>query len=237
MDVAALKKVYNKKLNQSSKNWIRRQINDPYVARAKAEGYRSRAAFKLLEIQKKFMVINRASVVVDLGASPGSWSQVISTLCNDIVAVDLINIIMPPPNVTFVHGDFLEEATVSEILSVLNNRTPNVVLSDMAPNTCGMKKVDHIRIVNLMEAVCKFCEENLARGGTMVMKTFQGGASSDILSWIKIRFKTVKHFKPCSSRKESSELYVIAIGFRAIPHSGSLIQTKIHWDNGDVIAI
>ncbi|MDR1609449.1 MAG: RlmE family RNA methyltransferase [Holosporales bacterium] len=207
------KTVFNKGLKQSSRNWVRRQINDPYVALARTEGYRSRAAFKLLEIQKKFRIIRKESVVVDLGAAPGSWSQVASTLCNDVVAVDLLDIV-PLPNVSFVYGDFLEEETIGRILSILGDRRPDVVLSDMAPNTCGVKKVDHIRIMNLVEAVYRFCEETLAHEGTMVVKTFQGGASADVLHKMKSGFKTVKHFKPLSSRKESSELYVVSTGFR-----------------------
>jgi 23S rRNA (uridine2552-2'-O)-methyltransferase len=206
------KRVFNKGLKQSSRNWVRRQINDPYVELAKAKGYRSRAAFKLLEIQKRFEIIRRGSVVVDLGAAPGSWSQVASTLCKDVVAVDLLDIV-PLPDVSFVHGDFLEEETIDKIMAILNGRRPDVVLSDMAPNTCGVRKVDHIRIMNLVEAVYRFCEETLAHGGTMVVKTFQGGASADILHKMKTDFKAVKHFKPLSSRKESSELYVVSTGF------------------------
>jgi 23S rRNA (uridine2552-2'-O)-methyltransferase len=180
---------------------------------AKTKGYRSRAAFKLLEIQKKFGIIKRGSVVVDLGAAPGSWSQVASALCRDVIAVDLLDIIQLP-NVSFIRGDFLEESTISRILSILDGRRPDVVLSDMAPNTCGVKKVDHIRIMNLVEAVYGFCEEILAHGGTMVVKVFQGGSSADIMHKMKASFKTVKHFKPLSSRKESSELYVVSTEFR-----------------------
>jgi 23S rRNA (uridine2552-2'-O)-methyltransferase len=199
---------------------VQRQINDPYVVLARTKGYRSRAAFKLLEIQKKFEIIKRASVVVDLGAAPGSWSQVASILCKDIIAVDLLDII-PLPNVSFIRGDFLEESTISKVLSILDGRRPDVVLSDMAPNTCGVRKVDHIRIMNLVEAVYMFCEEMLAHGGTMVVKTFQGGSGADILHKMKVRFKTVKHFKPLSSRKESSELYVVSTGFHATAVQGN----------------
>ncbi|MDR1332924.1 MAG: RlmE family RNA methyltransferase [Holosporales bacterium] len=209
-------KVHNKRLKQSSRNWVQRQINDPYVAMAKASGYRTRAAFKLVEIQKKFGVLKKSSIVVDLGAAPGSWSQVASTLCKQVIAVDLLDI-KPLPGVHFIRGDFLEEATVRLVVDALDGERVDVVLSDMAPNSCGIKKVDHIRITSLVEAVYEFCDEMLRPGGAMIAKVFQGGASPDILCNLKRRFQTVTHFKPTASRKESPELYLISTGFRS-PH-------------------
>ena len=205
--------VKNKSLKLSSRNWINRQINDEYVIKAKQMGYRSRAAFKILEIQEKYKILNNTSVVVDLGAAPGGWSQVISPLCKKIIAVDLLQM-NPLPNVEFIQGDFLDENCINIINEKLNNSKIDVILSDMAPNTCGIQKVDHLRIMNILEHVYEFAKITLNNGGTLVAKVFQGGAFNEINNKIKKDFKQVFNFKPKSSRKKSTELYIICKGFR-----------------------
>jgi 23S rRNA (uridine2552-2'-O)-methyltransferase len=207
------KQVRNRKLKQSSKNWIRRQINDPYVIKAKNEGYRSRAAFKLIEIQNKFNIIKRDSIVVDLGASPGSWSQVAIEICGNVMAIDLLDM-RPISGVSFIKVDFLEEGSFQKMAEMLRNRRADVILSDMAPNTCGITKIDHIKIVNLVEKVYEFCEVFLNVGGNLVTKVFHGGTESTLLNELKKQFTKVKHFKPRSSRKESSEIYLVATMYR-----------------------
>ena len=182
--------IKNKKLKKSSRDWLQRQINDPFVAQAKKEGYRSRAAFKILEIQEKFKIITKDSIVIDLGAAPGGWSQVISKKCKRIIAIDLLDF-EPIPNVDFVKGDFLEEASIEKIKSLLEEQKADVIMSDMAPNTCGVKKVDHLRIMNLIEEVFYFSQIVLKPGGNLVLKTFQGGASGALFSDINNSFKNV----------------------------------------------
>lgn len=206
-------KIRNKKLKKSSRDWLQRQINDPFVIQARKEGYRSRAAFKILEIQEKFKIINKDSLVIDLGTAPGGWSQVISKICKRVIAIDLLAI-DPIPNVDFIKGDFLEEANIEKIKSLLENQKVDVIISDMAPNTCGIKKVDHLRITNLMEEVFNFSKMILKSGGNLVFKTFQGGTSGQLFSDINKSFKKVNYFKPNSSRKESPEHYVIALGYK-----------------------
>ena len=205
--------IKNKKLKKSSRDWLQRQFNDPFVALAHKKGYRSRAALKILEIQEKFKIINKESVVIDLGAAPGGWSQVISKICKQIIAIDLLDF-APIPNVDFIKGDFLEEANIEKIKHLLKDQKADVIMSDMAPNTCGIKKVDHLRIMNLIEEVFNFCKIVLKPGGNLVFKTFQGGTSGELFSDIKKSFKKVTYFKPNSSRKESPEMYLIAIGYK-----------------------
>ena len=205
--------VKNKSLKLSSRNWINRQINDEYVIKAKQMGYRSRAAFKILEIQEKYKIINNKSVVVDLGAAPGGWSQVIAPMCKKIIAVDLLQM-DPIPNVDFIQGDFLDNNCINIINEKLNNSKIDVILSDMAPNTCGIQKVDHLRIMNILEHVYEFAKITLNNGGTLVAKVFQGGAFNEINNKIKRDFKQVFNFKPKSSRKKSTELYIICKEFK-----------------------
>ncbi|MDR0744577.1 MAG: RlmE family RNA methyltransferase [Holosporales bacterium] len=205
--------IKNKKLKQSSRSWILRQLKDPYTAKAKKEGYRSRAAFKLLEIQKKFKIIQKNSIVLDLGASPGSWSQIASKLVQKVIAIDLLEM-DPIQNVEFIQGDFLDLENIKIIKQMLDGNLFDVILSDMAPNTCGIKKIDHLRIMNLIEEIFAFCKDNLKIGGNVVVKTFQGGTESNLLQKLKSRFEKVIHFKPNSSRKESKEIYLIAMGFK-----------------------
>jgi 23S rRNA (uridine2552-2'-O)-methyltransferase len=204
--------IQNKKLKESSRKWITRQLKDPYVALAKEHGYRSRAAFKLLGINEKFKIFKKSDVVIDLGAAPGGWSQVLSRFCRKVIAVDLLPM-DPLPNVEFLIGDFLDENTVQGIKSLLNNEKADVILSDMAPHTCGIKKVDHIRIMSLAEEVFEFSKLFLNGGGTLVVKIFQGGAEKNLLDNMKKSFEKVCHYKPNASRKESVEMYIVASNF------------------------
>lgn len=205
--------VKNKHLKLSSRNWINRQINDEYVLKAKQNGYRSRASFKILEIQEKYKIINKNSIVIDLGAAPGGWSQVISLICKKIIAVDLLPM-EPIPNVDFIQGDFLSENCMNNIDEKLNDSKVDVILSDMAPNTCGIQTVDHLRIMNILEHVYEFSKLVLNKEGVMVAKVFQGGGFNDLTKQIKQSFKQVLNFKPKSSRKQSTELYIICKGFK-----------------------
>ena len=206
-------KINNKKLKQSSREWLIRQMNDPFVAEAKKKGYRSRSSFKLLEIQEKYKILNKNSLVVDLGAAPGGWSQVASQICNRIVAIDLLEM-DPIPNVDFICGDFLDLTNVEKVITLLDGNLADVVMSDMAPSTCGIRKVDHIRIMILIEEVFEFCKKSLNNNGVMIAKVFQGGTENVLLQELKKCFKSVHHFKPKSSRKESAEMYLVAIGFK-----------------------
>jgi 23S rRNA (uridine2552-2'-O)-methyltransferase len=200
-------KVEHKGLKRSSADWIRRQINDPYVELAKREGYRSRSAYKLIEIQKRFGIIRKSSAVIDLGSSPGGWSQVASQISSDVSAIDILDM-QPIAGVNFVKGDFLDPA-----IQQMFTKKFDVIMSDMSPNTCGIKKVDHIRIMNLVENVFDFARSRLEVGGSVIAKVFQGGAESDLLKVLKKEFSKVSHMKPKASRKESSETYIISIGF------------------------
>ena len=206
-------KVQNKKLKKSSRDWIQRQINDPFVVKAKKEGYRSRASFKILEIQDKFKIFNKNSIVVDLGAAPGGWSQVISKISKKIVAIDLLDM-DPILNVDFIKGDFLEDSSMAQLEELLSGEKADVVMSDMAPSTCGIRKVDHMRIMNLLEVVYEFCQKSLNKNGVMIAKVFQGGTENEFLKELKKNFSKIIHFKPNSSRKESPEMYLIAIGYK-----------------------
>jgi 23S rRNA (uridine2552-2'-O)-methyltransferase len=198
----------------ASQRWLARQLNDPYVQAAKQQGWRSRAAFKLAELDDRFHLIHRGACVVDLGAAPGGWTQVaVRAGAARVVAVDLLPM-DPVPGSEFLSGDFTEPATQARLIEMLGGKI-ELVLSDMAPNTTGHTATDHLRIMALAEAALEFAVEVLAEGGAFVAKVFQGGAERHILDRLKRRFATVRHAKPPASRKESSELYVVATGFRA----------------------
>jgi 23S rRNA (uridine2552-2'-O)-methyltransferase len=206
----------------ASKLWLERQLNDPYVARAKREGMRSRAAFKLAEIDDRFHLFKPGSKVVDLGAAPGGWSQVAAqrTLAADgrgkVVAIDLLD--MPPlPGVAFLNLDFLDPAA-PERLEALLSGPADVVMSDMAANATGHRKTDHLRIMALAEAAAMFAREVLEPGGSFLCKVLQGGTEGAVLADLKRDFATVKHVKPAASRPDSAELYVLATGFRGAAH-------------------
>jgi 23S rRNA (uridine2552-2'-O)-methyltransferase len=201
----------------SSKLWLERQLNDPYVARAKREGYRSRAAYKLAEIDDKARFLKKGARVIDLGAAPGGWSQVAAKRVGapdhgrvvgiDVLAMDTL------PGVEFAQLDFLDPSAPEKLKSMLGGGA-DVVLSDMAANATGHRKTDHIKIVALVEAAAEFAREVLAPGGTFLAKVLQGGAEVALLAALKRDFKTVKHVKPPSSRSDSAELYLLATGFR-----------------------
>jgi 23S rRNA (uridine2552-2'-O)-methyltransferase len=202
----------------ASKLWLERQLNDPYVARAKREGFRSRAAYKLIEIDDKARFLKSGARVVDLGAAPGGWSQVAATRVGAqegrgrVVAIDLLA--MPPlPGVDFLHLDFLD-ADAPDKLKAMVGGPVDVVLSDMAANATGHRKTDHLRIVALAETAGMFAREVLKPGGAFLAKVLQGGTEGALLADLKRDFATVKHVKPAASRSDSAELYVLATGFR-----------------------
>jgi len=202
----------------SSKLWLERQLNDPYVAQAKREGYRSRAAFKLIEIDDKSRLLKSGMTVVDLGAAPGGWSQIAAKRVGAaegkgaVVAIDLLE--MPEiAGVQFAQLDFLDPDAPEKLVAMLGGRA-DVVLSDMAANTTGHRKTDQLRIVALVEAAALFASEVLKPGGTFLAKVFQSGVDADLLAQLKRDYATVRHVKPASSRQDSSERYVLATGFR-----------------------
>jgi 23S rRNA (uridine2552-2'-O)-methyltransferase len=198
----------------ASQRWLARQLNDPYVQAAKQQGWRSRAAFKLAELDDRFHLIRRGTRVVDLGAAPGGWTQVaVRGGSARVVAVDLLPM-DPVPGSEVLLGDFTEPAIQARLIKMLGGKA-DLVLSDMAPNTTGHTATDHLRIMALAEAALEFAVEVLAEGGAFVAKVFQGGAERQMLDRLKRRFASVRHAKPPASRKESSELYVVATGFRA----------------------
>lgn len=196
----------------SSKHWLERQLNDPYVRRAQAEGMRSRAAYKLLEIDQKVSLLRTGLRVVDLGAAPGGWSQVAAERGCRVVALDLLDM-DPLPGVAFLNMDFMDEGAPEALTAALGGPA-DLVLSDMAPNTTGHKSTDHVRIMALVEAAAEFAEQVLAPGGAFVAKVFQGGAEHTLLAGLKRSFSKVQHVKPPASRKESAEQYLVATGFR-----------------------
>jgi 23S rRNA (uridine2552-2'-O)-methyltransferase len=204
----------------SSKLWLERQLNDPYVAKAKREGYRSRAAFKLIEIDDKYRFLKSGMTVVDLGAAPGGWSQIAAKRVGapgkgKVIAIDLLEM-GEIPGVTFAQMDFLDADAPEKLLAMMSGRA-DVVMSDMAANTTGHRKTDQLRIVGLVEAAAMFASEVLNPGGTFLAKVFQSGADAELLTRLKRDFSSVRHVKPASSRQDSSERYVLATGFRGQP--------------------
>src|SRR6202030_2286936 len=206
----------------SSKLWLERQLNDPYVARARREGLRSRAAYKLSEIDDKYHFLKPGMSVVDLGAAPGGWSQIAAKRVGaadgrgKVVAIDLLE--MPEiPGGSFAQLDFLADDAPEKLLKMMGGRA-DVVLSDMAANTTGHRKTDQLRILGLVEGAAAFAADVLKPGGTFVAKVFQSGADAALMTQLKQDFATVRHVKPASSRKDSSERYVLATGFRGSPN-------------------
>lgn len=199
----------------SQQAWLKRQLNDPYVAAARAAGWRSRAAFKLIELDEKFHLLTPGLRVLDLGAAPGGWTQVaLARGAASVVALDLLPI-DAIGGATLLQGDF-NDADMPERLRALLGGPADLVLSDMAPNTTGHPATDHLRIVALAELALDFALQVLAPGGGFVTKLFQGGTEGGMLVTLKQRFASVRHAKPPASRKESSELYVVATGFRDV---------------------
>lgn len=215
-------KILNKKIasHKSSAAWIQRQANDPYVARAQKEGYRARAAYKIIEMNEKYHFFKNGQVVVDLGAAPGSWSQYVAREFpkTKIFAMDLLEI-KPINGVEFYQGDFTTDEALRWLEEKLNLKnesvgTVDVVMSDMAPNTVGHKKTDHIRQMVLLEYAFDFALRALKKDGTFIAKSFTGGATNDLVKQIKGHFKDVHYIKPPSSRKDSVEMFIVATGFK-----------------------
>jgi 23S rRNA (uridine2552-2'-O)-methyltransferase len=211
--IRRLKKT-SKKRKPSSQSWLLRQLNDPYVKRAMAEGYRSRAAYKLIELDEKFTLLKNATRVVDLGIAPGGWAQVVRKQIPraGIVGIDLLET-EPIEGVTILQMDFMDDKAPGLLTAALDG-PPDLVLSDMAANTVGHKQTDHLRTMALVEAGAWFAVDVLAPGGTFVAKVLAGGTDSQLLAMLKSHFRTVKHAKPPASRKGSSEWYVVAEGFK-----------------------
>ena len=203
-----------KNRSASSARWLTRQLNDPYVRQAKADGWRSRAAFKLLELDEKFHLLRGVSRVVDLGIAPGGWSQVVRHRVPQaaVVGIDLLPT-DPIQGVTIFELDFMADTAPDVLIEALGG-APDLVLSDMAANTVGHKQTDHLRTMGLVEAAADFAIATLAPGGALVAKVFAGGTDPTLLALLKRHFKTVKHAKPPASRKDSSEWYVVAQGVK-----------------------
>ncbi len=199
----------------SSQRWLARQLNDPYVRDAKAKGYRSRAAFKLVELDRKFRFLKKDARVLDLGAAPGGWTQVAVARGTHVVALDILEM-EPVAGAEILRADMLAVDTPARLKAALGGPA-DLVLSDMAAPTTGHRATDHLRTVALLEAALELAEEVLAPGGAFVGKVFQGGATGDLLARIKRGFREVHHVKPPASRAESVELYLVAMGFRGAP--------------------
>lgn len=199
--------------------WLQRQLNDPYVARAKSEGYRSRAAYKIIELNERYKLFHKGMRVVDLGAAPGGWSQVAApivgtTVANPlIVGIDFLDM-DPIEGVVLLKKDFTDDDAPKMLIDALGGHKPDIVLSDMAAPTTGHRPTDHLRIMALVELAAHFAVEVLAPGGTLVTKVFQGGTEHELLAMLKQHFTTTLHAKPPASRSGSAETYLVAKGFR-----------------------
>lgn len=203
--------------SKSSHQWMQRHLNDEYVKRAQREGYRSRAAYKLLEIQDRDRVIKPGQVVVDLGAAPGGWSQIAAKLVGrkgEVFAMDILEM-DPLPQVTFLQGDFREEKVLERLLALLEGRTVDVVISDMAPNVSGVAAVDQPRSMYLCELALDFARRVLQPGGTFVTKIFQGEGFDDYIRDVRSSFQRVVTRKPKASRPKSREVYLVATGYKS----------------------
>jgi 23S rRNA (uridine2552-2'-O)-methyltransferase len=231
----------DKRRTPSSRAWLERQISDPYVARAKREGFRSRAAFKLAEIDDKYRLLKQGMRVVDLGAAPGGWSEVATQRVGTsgrVIALDILDM-KPISGVEFLKLDFLDETAPRRLKDMFGGKAQgargaqgkvDVVLSDMAANATGHRKTDHLRIMGLAEAAAHFAREVLGAGGSFLCKVLQGGTETELLSALKRDFNSVKHVKPPASRTDSPELYLLARGFRGgdgrLPPVSSSLITK-----------
>ena len=199
----------------SSTRWLQRQLNDPYVAAAKREGYRSRAAYKLIELDEKFHFLKNAQTIVDLGAAPGGWTQVVAKKCSKdavIVGIDILPM-EPVAGATILEMDFLSEKAEAELSRLIGGEA-DLIISDMAAPTTGHKETDHLRTMALVEAAWYFAEDVLKKGGTFVAKVFAGGTNNELLDSMKGRFDSIRHYKPPASRTGSPETYLVAMGFR-----------------------
>ena len=202
-----------KQRTASSQAWLERQLNDPYVAEAKAKGYRSRAAFKMTELDDKLRLIRRGAAVIDLGSAPGGWIQVLLARgAGKVAGVDLLPM-DPLVGAELIEGDFTDPV-VADRLAALIGGPADLIVSDMAPNTTGHRQTDHLRIIGLIEAAAAFAERMLKPGGAFVTKAFQGGETAAVIAALKRSFENVRTVKPKASRAESSEVYVVATRFR-----------------------
>lgn len=212
-------------LKPSSRRWLERHMNDPYVHRAKAEGYRARSAYKLIEINDRYKILAPGKRVVDLGAAPGGWSQVAARISGSsaenplIVAIDYLPV-DPVPGVVVLQKDFLDEDAPAALINALGG-DPDVVLSDMAAPTTGHRQTDHLRTMHLCEVAADFAISVLKPGGHFLAKTFQGGTENTLLAELKRNFAAVRHVKPGASREESVELYLLATGFKGRANRGA----------------
>ncbi len=204
-----------KRRTTSSTQWLQRQLNDPYVQKAKQLGYRSRAAFKLLELDDKFNFLKSGQTILDLGAAPGGWCQVAAERCKNgtIIAIDLLPV-EPLAMTTCLEMDFMDDSAPEKLRALLPEGRADMVLSDMAPNASGNPSLDHLRIIGLVEAALEFAYEVLKPGGGFVCKVWQGGAQAELLKTLRSRFTSVRHAKPPSSRKDSAETFLVALGFK-----------------------
>jgi 23S rRNA (uridine2552-2'-O)-methyltransferase len=200
----------------SSTRWLERQLNDPYVAEAKKQGYRSRAAFKLLQLDDKFHILKEGARVVDLGAAPGGWCQVAVDRVGEhgkVIGIDLLPM-DPIPGADLIQMDFMTDEAPDVLKRLLDGRLANAVLSDMAAPSTGHSQTDHLKIMALAETAYDFAKDVLAEGGVFICKVLQGGATGELLKLLKRDFAEVKHVKPPASRSDSAEIYVVALGFR-----------------------
>ena len=208
-----------RKRSASSQRWLERQLNDPYVAAAKREGWRSRAAFKLIEIDDKYRFLKPGQRVIDLGAAPGGWTQVAALRVKSVegrgqvIGIDYLPV-DPVPGAAILELDFLDEDAPDKLKALLRDGGADIVLSDMAAPTTGHTSTDHLRIMGLAEVAIQFATEVLAPGGVFLAKVFQGGTERSLLDMLKRDFAVVRHVKPKASRADSAELYVLATGFR-----------------------
>ncbi len=213
-----------RKRSVSSARWLERQLNDPYVKAAKDEGMRSRAAYKLKEIDDKYRLLKPGMRVIDLGAAPGGWSQIAAERVHvgsgegQVIGIDYLDV-DPLPGVTILKLDFMDELAEDELKALLRGAAADVVLSDMAAPTVGHSRTDHLRIIALAEAAAHFAVDVLAPGGAFLCKVFQGGSERDLLDLLKRSFSVVRHVKPPASRSDSAELYVLATGFKGRPRT------------------
>lgn len=201
----------------SSTLWLQRQLNDPYVMAARREGYRSRAAFKLLDLNEKFNFLKKGHIIIDLGAAPGGWSQICAEYVDSVngfgkvIGIDIQDI-PPIPGVTFFHKDFTDDDAAQLLIDTAGQKV-NAVISDMAPFTIGVKSADQLRIVHLVDLAAEFSLKILKKNGVFIAKLFENGVHEDLSMLLKQNFKSIKHFKPKSSRQDSSEIFVVAEGF------------------------
>lgn len=205
-------------IKESSRRWLERHLNDPYVHRSKADGYRSRAAYKLLEIDERYKLLKKGQRIIDLGAAPGGWSQIAARIVDSpldaptVVGIDYLEV-DPLPGVTLLQMDFLDDEAPTRLIEALGGQ-PDIVLSDMAAPTTGHRRTDHIRTMHLCEVAADFAISVLKPGGHFLSKTFQGGTENELLDLLKRHFKSVHHVKPPASRAESVELYLLARDFK-----------------------